>query len=417
MSYFEINGGRKLKGEITVKGAKNAALKAVAAAVLSSDPWTITNFPFIEDTKRILEMIEDLGATVKRGKESVVIDAKNIKTGRMNDDLAKKLRASIILAGPVLARMGEVRMHHPGGCVIGKRPVDMFLEGFQKFGARVKWENSHFKITAKRLKGAKIFFPRITVTGTETMMITAVLAEGETILENAAMEPEIPMLAEFLNRCGAKIEGAGTPTIRIHGVKKIGGGALELIPDRIEAGTFAVLGALAGEKVKIKKCVPSHIRAFLAYLQKAGVKVEEGENEITVWGAKNLKPVNIVTHEYPGFATDLQPPFTLLLTQAKGTSLVHDPIFESRLMFTDALNLMGANIVMNDPHRVTVNGPSKLIGRKIASPDLRAGITLVLAGLIANGKTRIENIYQIDRGYERIEERLKKLGADIKRIM
>jgi UDP-N-acetylglucosamine 1-carboxyvinyltransferase len=416
MSYFEIIGGKKLNGTIEVKGAKNAALKAVAAALLSDEKWTIENFPFIEDTKRILEMVEMLGVGVNRASKSVELLAKNIRTSRLDDNLAKKLRASIILAGPVLARKGEVRMHHPGGCVIGKRPVDMFLDGFRKFGASVKWTNSHFELKAKRLKGAKIFFPRITVTGTETMMITAVLAEGETILSNAAMEPEISMLAEFLVKCGARIEGAGTPTIRIKGVKKIGGGKLELIPDRIEAGTFAILGALAGGKISIKRCNPEHIRALLVYLEKAGVRIEERKNELVVWGAKNLKPVNIATHEYPGFATDLQPPFTLLATQAKGASLIHDSIFEGRLMFTDILNTMGANIVMNDPHRVTVNGPVKLVGRKIASPDLRAGITLLLAGLIAQGETKIENIYQIDRGYERIEERLQALGANIQRV-
>jgi UDP-N-acetylglucosamine 1-carboxyvinyltransferase len=416
MSYFEIIGGKKLNGEIEVKGAKNAALKAVAAALLSKEKWTITNFPFIEDTKRILEMIEDLGVKVERSNNEVEIQADKIKTSKFDDELAKKLRASIILAGPVLARTGRVRMHHPGGCVIGKRPIDMFLDGFQKFGANVKWENAHFQMSAKKIKGAKIFFPKITVTGTETMMITAVLAEGETILENAAMEPEIPALAEFLNKCGAKISGAGTSTIRIMGVKKIRGGKFELIPDRIETGTFAILGALAGGKVQIRKCNPSHIRSLLVSFEKAGIKFEEKEDELVIYGAKKIKAVNLTTHEFPGFATDLQPPFTLLMTQAKGSSLIHDSIFESRFMFTDALNLMGADIKMNDPHRVTVNGPTKLSGRKIVSPDLRAGITLVLAGLIAEGKTKIENIYQIDRGYENIEERLQKLGADIKRI-
>jgi len=417
MSYFEIIGGKKLNGEIEVKGAKNAALKAVAAALLSKEKWTITNFPFIEDTKRILEMIEDLGVKVKCGNKSVEIQADKIKSVRMSDTLAKKLRASIILVGPVLARMGKVRMHHPGGCVIGKRPIDMFLDGFQKFGAKVKWENAHFQMSAKKLKGAKIFFPRVTVTGTETMMITAVLVQGETILENAAMEPEIPMLAEFLNKCGAKITGAGTPTIKIKGVKKIRGGRLKLIPDRIETGTFAILGALAGGKVKIRKCDPSHIRSLLVNFEKAGIRFEEKKDELVVHGADKIKPINLSTHEYPGFATDLQPPFTLLMTKAKGMSLIHDSIFENRFMFADALNLMGAEIKLNDSHRVTVNGPAKLCGRKIVSPDLRAGITLVLAGLIASGKTKIENIYQIDRGYEKIEERLQKLGADIKRIM
>ncbi|TSA46333.1 UDP-N-acetylglucosamine 1-carboxyvinyltransferase [bacterium] len=416
MPYFEIIGGKKLNGEIEVKGAKNAALKAVAVALLSREKWTITNFPFIEDTNRILEMVEDLGVKVVRGDNQVEIQAKSIKKNSLDKNLTKKLRASIILAGPMLARTGKVEMYHPGGCVIGKRPIDMFLDGFQKMGAKFSRRGDEFILSAGKLSGANIFFPKISVTGTETMMMAAVLARGETILENAAMEPEIPTLADFLNKCGAKISGAGTPTIRIKGVKNIGGGKLELIPDRIETGTFAILGALAGGKIKIKKCNPDHIRSLLIKMEKAGVKFEERENELIVWGAKKMKAVDISTHEYPGFATDLQPPFTLLMTQAKGTSLIHDSIFDGRLMFTDALNLMGANIIMNDPHRVTVNGPAKLHGRKIASPDLRAGITLVLAGLIAEGKTRIENIYQIDRGYEKIEERLQKLGADIKRI-
>ncbi|MDP1845594.1 MAG: UDP-N-acetylglucosamine 1-carboxyvinyltransferase [Candidatus Moranbacteria bacterium] len=416
MSYFEIIGGKKLNGEIEVKGAKNAALKAVAAALLSKEKWTITNFPFIEDTNRILEMIEDLGVKVVRRKNKVEIEARTIKKNNLDEDLTKKLRASIILAGPMLARTGRVEMYHPGGCVIGKRPIDMFLDGFKKMGAKLKQREDEFVLSAEGLGGARIFFPKISVTGTETMMMTAVLAKGETILENAAMEPEIPMLAEFLNKCGAKIRGAGTPAIRIKGVKKIGGGKLDLIPDRIETGTFAILGALAGGKIRIKKCNPDHIRALLVNLEKAGVRIKEKKKELTVEGTEKLRPVNLTTHEYPGFATDLQPPFTLLMTQAKGTSLIHDSIFDGRLMFTEALNLMGANVIMNDPHRVTVNGPAKLHGRKIASPDLRAGITLVMAGLIAKGKTRIENIYQIDRGYEKIEERLKKLGADIRRI-
>ena len=416
MSYFEITGGRKLNGEIEVKGAKNAALKAVAAAVLSREKWTITNLPQIEDINRILEMVEDLGAKVKRSEKKVEIEAKNIKKSRLSDKLAGKLRASIILAGPVLARTGKVSMSYPGGCVIGKRPIDLFLAGFQKMGAKVKWQNDHFSLSVKKLKGAKIFFPKITVTGTEAMMITAVLAEGETVLSNAAMEPEIPALAEFLNKCGARISGAGTPTIKIKGVKKIGGGQMKLISDRIETGTFAILGALCGGKVKIKNCNPDHIRALLVNLEKAGAIFEETKNELIVWGAKKINSVNVMTHEYPGFATDLQPPFTLLMTQAKGTSQIHDPIFDGRLMFTDILNSMGANISINDPHRATVHGLTKLRGRKIASPDLRAGITLLLAGLIAKGKTIIENIYQIDRGYEHIEERLQRLGADIKRV-
>ncbi len=416
MAYFEIIGGKKLSGEISVRGAKNAALKAVAAALLSRKKWKITNFPDIEDTRRMLELAEDLGVRIERGKNEVEIEAKEVGKTKLNEKIAGKLRSSIMLAGPVLARKGKISMSYPGGCVLGKRPIDLFIDGFRKMGAKVQWTNDHFTVSAKKLKGAKIFFPKITVTGTEAMMLTAVLAEGETVLENSAMEPEIPMLAEFLNRCGAKISGAGTPTIRIKGVKSIGGGALKLIPDRIETGTFAILGALCGGKVKITDCNPAHIRALLENLEKAGVRFKEKKNELVVWGAKKINPVNLTTHEYPGFATDLQPPFTLLMTQAEGISQIHDQIFDGRLLFTDILNSMGADIVLHDPHRATVSGRTELRRRKIESPNIRAGITLLLAALIAEGKTTIENIYQIDRGYEKIEERLRKLGAEIRRI-
>ena len=242
-----------MNGEIEVKGAKNAGLKAIAAALLSHKKWVINNLPQIEDINRMLEMVADLGVEVVKGKDAVEIEAKKIRKSRLSEKVAGKLRASIILAGPVLARLGKVSMPYPGGCVIGKRPIDLFLEGFQKMGAKVHWTDDHFSLLARKLKGTKIFFPKVTVTGTEALMITAVLAEGETVLENAAMEPEILMLAEFLNKCGAKISGGGTPTIKIRGVKKIGGGKLKLIPDRIETGTFAILGALCGRQDKNKK--------------------------------------------------------------------------------------------------------------------------------------------------------------------
>ncbi len=400
-----------------MKGAKNAALKAVAAALLSREKWTITNFPCIEDTSRMLEIVEDLGVKVNRGGDRVEIQAGEISENKLNNELSRKLRASIMLAGPILARTGEVEMPYPGGCVIGKRPIDMFIDGFQRLGAEVEWKDSYFVLRAKKLKGARIFFPKISVTATESMMMTSVLAEGETVLENAAMEPEVPALADFLNKIGADISGAGTPTIKINGVKEIGGGKFEMIPDRIEAGTFVIMGILTGGEIKITKCNPGHIKAMLAVLEKTGADFETKQGEILVRSGKEIKAVRyITTHEYPGLATDLQAPLTLLMTQAKGLSLIHDSIFEGRLFFTDILNTMGADIIMCDPHRVVVNGPAKLCARKIVSPDLRAGITLVLAGLIAKGETRIENIYQIDRGYERIEERLQRLGAEIKRV-
>ncbi|MCX6722687.1 MAG: UDP-N-acetylglucosamine 1-carboxyvinyltransferase, partial [Candidatus Staskawiczbacteria bacterium] len=309
------------------------------------------------------------------------------------------------------------QMSHPGGCVIGKRPIDMFLDGFEKFGAKIEVDDEGFKLKSKngRLKGANIFFSQITVTGTEAMMMTAVLAEGKTILQNCAMEPEISILADYLNKCGASIKGAGTSTIEIEGVEKISGSDFYVIPDRIEAGTFIMMGLLTNSEIKIENCIPEHLGAVMPILEKAGAKFEIGEDYIITKPSK-LKAVSITTHEYPGFATDLQSPYTLLMTQAEGQCIVHESIFEGRLFFADQLVTMGANIIMCDPHRVVISGPTSLVGKKLVSPDLRAGITMVLAGMIANGTTTIENIFQIDRGYERIEERLKKLGADIQRI-
>jgi UDP-N-acetylglucosamine 1-carboxyvinyltransferase len=315
----------------------------------------------------------------------------------------------------MLARFGKVKMYHPGGCFIGRRPIDIFLDGFRAFGADIKMSEDEFEISAKELYGANIFFPKVTVTGTEAMMMTAVLAKGKTILQNCAMEPEIPVLAEYLNKCGAKINGAGTSVIEIEGVDKISGDEFVVIPDRIEAGTFLIMGLLTQSEIKIENCVPEHLGALIPVLKEAGANLEIGKDYIITKPSK-IRAVSVMTHEYPGFATDAQPPYTLLMTQAQGQCIVHEAIFEGRLFFTDQLVTMGANIIMCDPHRVVVQGPTPLSGKKLTSPDLRAGITMVLAGMVADGQTTIENIYQIDRGYEKIEERLQKLGADIKRV-
>lgn len=414
---FIINGGAKLSGSILVNGAKNSALKILAALILSDQKCTITNFPFIEDTLSAIELLEDLGAkaTINRENKTVEIDPSLINKTKLDPVLVRRLRSSILFAGPMLAKFGEIEMEHPGGCVIGKRPIDMFISGFEKFGVRVKFSENGFKLECKKLKSANIFFPQITVTGTEAMMMTAVLAQGKTILKNCAMEPEIPALAEYLNKCGAKIKGAGTSIIEIEGVEKIGAGEFKVIPDRIEAGTFVIMGLLTNSEIKIENCAPEHLGAVLPILEKAGAKMEIGENYIITKPSK-LKAVSITTHEFPGFATDIQPPYTLMMTQVKGQCVIHESIFEGRLFFTDQLSIMGADIIMCDPHRVVVHGPAKLYGKKLSSPDLRAGITLVLAGMIASGSTTIENIFQIDRGYEKIEERLQKIGADIRRI-
>ena len=417
---FIINGGRPIEGAIKVKGAKNAALKVFPLALMTSEPIRISNMPEIEDCYRAEEMLVALGHEVSRsGKGAVEISYKSRTCVNLPPGLVNKFRASIMFVGPLLATCGEVCFPHPGGCVIGAgtRPIDMFLDGFVKMGAKVEVLENSYRLSAKKLKGATIFFPKITVTGTESLMTTACLAEGITILKNCAMEPEIPALAEFLNTMGAKIAGAGTPVIKIEGVKKLRGGNYMLIPDRIETGTFAILAAVANSgEVLIENCNPGHLEALWALFDKIGVNYKLGQNSVKISPTKKILPSNIVTHEYPGFATDLQSPYTVLMTQAHGLSLIHETIHDRRLLFTDMLTQMGANIIMADPHRVVVSGPSKLYARKLISPDLRAGIALVIAALIAEGSTEIDNIYQIERGYEDLVERLTGLGADIKKV-
>lgn len=415
MAKYIIEGGRKLTGEIAVSGAKNEALKVLAACVLSAEPCSIANFPEIEDTSRMLEILADLGATVKREGKTVTIETALINKTEPSANLVRKLRTSVMLAGPLLARFGEVTIAHPGGCVIGKRPIDLFLAGFKALGAKIEEHDSHYTLRAKKLQGTKIVMPWVAVTATESLMMTATLAAGTTTIINAAMEPEIPALAGYLNACGAKISGAGTPTITIEGVEKLSGGRCEIIPDRIEAGTFVILGLLTGSKITVTDCRPEHLEVFLATLKKAGANLEIGDTWIKTLPSK-IRAVELRTHEYPGFPTDLQAPFTVLMTQAEGLSLIHEVIYEGRLFYTDKLSLMGANIIMCDPHRVIVSGPTPLAGKTLESPDLRAGMALVLAGIAAQGKTTIDNIYQIERGYEKVVERLTRLGVKIEKI-
>ena len=417
MERFVIKGGRKLKGTIKVKGAKNAALKLLAACLLTDQEWTISNVPQIEDIFRLVELLKGVGVEVKNNSSGIYrIRAKNIQTTRLEPSIAQKLKGSILMAGPLLARQGEVVFPHPGGCVIGQRPRDIFLAGFEAFGAKVKTNRKGYHLTAKKLKGTKFVFPVISVTATETMILMAVLAKGKTILKNAACEPEIAALANFLNKCGAKIKGAGTPFIEIEGVNYLKGGRCRVIPDRIEAGSLIILGIASGSPIKVAGLNPEDLDVLWFLLEKAGLNFKIGKNSVIVKPSFKLKAVNLKTHEYPGFATDLQAPFAVLMTQAKGLSLIHETIFEGRLFYTDMLNQMGAKIIMADPHRVIIQGPTKLYGRYLISPDIRAGIALIIAALIAQGESIIENIYQIDRGYERIEERLSKIGADIKRL-
>lgn len=417
MSSFIIQGKVKLQGEISVKGAKNNALKLIPAALLTSEKVILHNVPNIIDVNLTLELAKSLGAKIEKiDTNSVSIQAQNIDSQKIDNQIARKIRTSLMFIGPLLHRCGKIEIPHPGGCTIGKRPIDFFIDFLKTLDAKIESKNNNYQFINQGLKGNQYIFPKISHTGTESLMLTAVLAEGQTEIINAACEPEVEALAEFLNSMGARIKGAGTPRIIIKGVKKLNGTEFSVIPDRIETGSLLCIGVATKSNIKIINCNPQHIEVPLKILKQMGVELEIGKNFIEIKKINELQPVNISTHEYPGFPTDLQSCFTVLLTQAHGMSLVHETIYESRLFFTDLLVRMGANLVLCDPHRVVINGPSELRGKKVESPDIRAGLAMLIAGLIAEDKTEIGNIEQIDRGYEKIEERLNKLGAKIKRL-
>jgi len=417
MPKFIINGQKELKGEITTGGAKNNAQIMLPVSLLSTGKIRLHNVPRIDGVEKSLELLTDLGAKIEDKGETITIDSSPITKTELDKKIADKFRTSIMFVGPLLARYGQVRFPHPGGCVIGAagRPIDLFLEGFTALGAQVEVKDNYYEIKAKQLKGCDFFFTTATVTGTQSLMMTACLAKGKTILRNCAMEPEVEALADYLNSQGAKINGAGTPTIKIEGVDKLGAGDCQIIPDRIEAGSFALMAAATNSEITIKNCNPEHLLNLLTIFDKIGVNYEKGTDYIKMKKSSGIRAYDLKTHEYPGFSTDLQSPYVVLMTQATGNSLIQETIYDRRLIWTDMLSQMGANIIMCDPHRVVVNGPTKLYGKKLISPDIRAGIALVIAALIAEGRTEIDNIYQIDRGYERLDERLRQLGADIKR--
>ena len=423
-----LGGEKTLSGTVSIHGAKNAVLPGMAAALLFKDALTIDNVPGIEDVKRLTELLEGFGAVVvEKPNRSLTIDTTTVTKTKFDRAVAKRLRASIILSGPLLARYGEAAFPYPGGCVLGQRAIDLFLQGFRAMGAEVKEgkddEDDIFRLSVagKKLHGADIFFSQISVTATETMMMAAVLAEGTTTLRNAAMEPEIGSIAEFLNACGAHITGAGTSTITIEGgaVLSTGGRIYHTLPDRIEAGSFLILGALTARTLTIEGCQPEHLDALINLLQLSGVSITRGKDFLKI--VNNTKPssewkgVNVKTHEYPGFATDLQAPMVVFLTQVTGESVVFETIFEARLNYVDDLVKMGANITMWNPNKVSIKGPASLKDRELEGPDIRAGLAYVIAALVAHGTSTIDNTYYIDRGYERLEERLHQLGANIRR--
>ncbi len=412
-------GGKKvLKGEIKVGGAKNAILKGLAATILFEGDVVLTNVPEIEDVGAECAILEELGATVvQKDAHTYVVNTDGITHSDLPDELARKIRASIVFAGPLLARFGKVVFPHPGGDVIGPRPINLFLDGFAKLGATVVLEHDSYTVTADKLHGTDINFEPISVTATETLMMAAVLAEGTTILNNAAREPEITDLAFYLNECGAQITGAGTSTITI-----VGGGMLhangisyDTPPDRIEAGTFVLLGALAGEKVLVSNCVPEHIEALTTLLKNSGVKMEIGSTYIDVEGCEAPKSFDVTTAEYPGLATDLQPPLVVYLTQGTGVSKLTETIWKGRLAYTADIVGMGAKIELADSQHATIAGPTPLRAAELKSPDIRAGLAFLMAAAIAEGTSTIDNVYHIDRGYQHIEERLQKLGLNITR--
>jgi UDP-N-acetylglucosamine 1-carboxyvinyltransferase len=417
-----FSGKKRLKGRIKVKGSKNAILPAMASSVVFSDPLTLNKLPKIEDVSRMEELLKGLGATVRSKNGSFTIDSSKIKTTDLDEEISKRMRASIVLSGPLLARFGKVSFPHPGGCVIGERPIDMFLQNFIKMGAKVKVKKEIFslQVSKNKLQSAEIFFRLPSVSATETFLLAAILAEGKTILRNSSMEPEIISLGEYLISCGAKIKGLGTTSIEVEGGKllKNRGKIYKTIPDRLETGSFLILGALASNNLIIEDCEPKHVEALTNILQQSGVAMKIGKNKIKILKSKrkNFKSFSVKTHEYPGFPTDLQAPIVVFLTQAEGEGLVFETIFESRLNYINDLIKMGADITMWDSQRVAIKGSTILRSRELEGPDIRAGLAFVIAAIVAKGRSIINNVYYVDRGYEKIEERLRKIGVKIKRV-
>lgn len=416
MSRFIIEGGQELKGEIEVRGMKNAATPILASTLLISDTCVLENVPLIADFLNLIEILKSLGSKIEFIEEHTVkINNQSVNLKSLDKELIKKMRSSILLMGPLLARFGQVEIPEPGGCIIGNRPIDSHLYALEKLGAQIEKEENFYGLRTKGLIGKEIVMPEFSVTATENAIMAAVLAKGKTIIKIAAAEPHVQDLCNFLNKAGAKIGGIGTHTLEIEGVKKLKGVEYRIIPDQIEAGTLAVIGALNRGEIMIKNIVPEHLDIILLKLRQIGVNFELEGNSLRICHTTKLKAFNLQTLPYPGFPTDLQAPFGVLATQCQGTSLIKDPMYEGRLGYIQELTKMGANAIIADPHRVIITGPTPLYGQEIKTPDLRAGATLIIAGLIAHGQTIINQAEIIDRGYEKIDERLAKLGAKIRR--
>jgi len=429
MDKFLVTGGAPLEGTIQVSGAKNSALPCMAAAILTDDELILDNIPHVRDIDTERKLLSSMGAEVETMHDAADRDTNagagnrctRIRCAALSDPVAKyeivkTMRASSLVLGPLVARAGEARVAMPGGCAIGGRPIDLHIKGLEKMGATIVQEHGYLQASARRLRGAHIVFDKITVTGTEDLLMAAVLAEGETLMENCAREPEVTDLAGLLTAMGAKIEGAGTTTIRVQGVGRLHGTRYRINPDRIEAGTFLVAGAITGGDLTVAGCKPTHLGALIDKLRDAGVSVEEvGSSSLRVRAAGPLHATDISTEEYPGFPTDMQAQYMALATQAEGVSVVTENIFENRFMHVQELVRMGANIKV-DGRTATVRGATRLSAAAVMCSDLRASASLVLAALVADGQSVLDRVYHMDRGYERIEEKLRGVGAKIERV-
>ena len=416
MDKLLIKGGTRLEGTISISGAKNAALPILAGTLLATEPVTIGNVPHLKDVATTITLLQSMGAQATFDENlNVEVDGSVVTERRAPYELVKTMRASILVLGPLVARFGEADVSMPGGCAIGSRPVNLHVQGLEAMGARVSVENGFIRARADRLQGTHIVFDTVTVTGTENLMMAAALAEGETVLENAAREPEVVDVANFLNKMGAKVTGAGTSVIRIEGVEELGGADYEVMPDRIETGTYLVAAAMTGGKVRLKRAAPNSIEAVIAKLQEAGAAIETGSDWIEIDMQGRPMAVDIRTSPYPGFPTDMQAQFCALNAIAEGVGTVTETIFENRFQHVQELRRMGADIQIKGSMAVC-RGVRKLAAAPVMATDLRASAGLVLAGLAATGETLVDRIYHIDRGYERIEEKLHQLGAAIKRV-
>lgn len=417
MDKLVIKGGRRLSGTVKTSAAKNSVLPIIAATILCSEECILENIPLLDDVYVIAEVLRSIGANVGIDKENGWITTKNdsMKGTEPPEELVRKMRASFLVMGPLLSRFGRTKISLPGGCNIGTRPINLHLKGFAALGAKVVLGHGYVETTCEKLKGNRIYLDFPSVGATENIMMAAVLAEGETIMEHCAKEPEIIDLAVFLNSMGAKISGAGTDTIRIEGVKELKGTRHKIISDRVEAGTYMIAAAMTGGDVTVENIIPKHVRPVIAKLQEAGIEVFEGEDFVRVIAKNKPRSVDIMTLPYPGFPTDMQAQFMALMSIASGTSIINETVFENRYMHAAELKRMGANIKI-DGNIAVVEGVKLLTGAKVKATDLRAGAALVLSGIAAEGKTEIYDIYHIDRGYVDIVGKMKGLGADIERV-